>query len=282
MVPNKSCFISYKSVSGLSICIGNNSYVPVLGCGTAIFALNGKQILAISYTFRVWLLIFTVYAPTSPSGAVVSSAQGSWASLSISLPLSPPLIWPWTATFCLILLAILLHCKQSTMFNLDALQPHTHLKSLRLYLPPLLPGLSSGNWTQWQPSISSNVCAAHPIFLWASKQTWHWLPVHAPQKFNQCRPLFDFIYSTTTPLIINSTSLGSQYWTYFRPYPQTCDPTNSQLVFFLPCPCRTLPSLLTILALPSLQFGREILQMHPTQRPIGLQRRLSHPGLLEV
>jgi hypothetical protein len=46
MVPNKSCFISYKSVSSLSVCMGNNSYVPVLGCSTAIFALNGKQILA--------------------------------------------------------------------------------------------------------------------------------------------------------------------------------------------------------------------------------------------
>jgi hypothetical protein len=45
MVPDKSCFISYKLVSGLSVCMGNNSYIPVLGSGTTIFALNGKQIL---------------------------------------------------------------------------------------------------------------------------------------------------------------------------------------------------------------------------------------------
>jgi hypothetical protein len=45
MVPNKSCFISYKVVSGLSVWMGTNSYVPVLGCGTTIFALNGKRIL---------------------------------------------------------------------------------------------------------------------------------------------------------------------------------------------------------------------------------------------
>jgi hypothetical protein len=45
MVPNKSCFISYKSVSSLSVCMGNNSYVPVLGRGTSIFTVNGKQIL---------------------------------------------------------------------------------------------------------------------------------------------------------------------------------------------------------------------------------------------
>ena len=45
MVPDKSCFISYKSVAGLSVRMGNNSFVPVLGRGTAIFALNGKRIL---------------------------------------------------------------------------------------------------------------------------------------------------------------------------------------------------------------------------------------------
>jgi hypothetical protein len=45
MVPDKLCFISYKLISGLSVRMGNNSYVPVLGCGTAIFALNGKHIL---------------------------------------------------------------------------------------------------------------------------------------------------------------------------------------------------------------------------------------------
>jgi hypothetical protein len=45
MVPDKSCFISYKSVSGLSVRMGNNSYVPVLGRGTAIFALSGKCLL---------------------------------------------------------------------------------------------------------------------------------------------------------------------------------------------------------------------------------------------
>jgi hypothetical protein len=45
MVPDKSCFISYKLISGLSVRMGNNSYIPVLSRGTAIFALNGKRIL---------------------------------------------------------------------------------------------------------------------------------------------------------------------------------------------------------------------------------------------
>ncbi len=45
MVPDKSCFISYTSISGLSVQMGNNSYVPVLGRCPAIFALNSKCIL---------------------------------------------------------------------------------------------------------------------------------------------------------------------------------------------------------------------------------------------
>ncbi len=40
MLADKCCFISYKSISNLSICMGNNAYIPVLGCGTAIFSLN--------------------------------------------------------------------------------------------------------------------------------------------------------------------------------------------------------------------------------------------------
>jgi hypothetical protein len=45
MLLGKYSFISYKIVSGLQVRMGNNSYIPVLGCGTAIFALNGKCIL---------------------------------------------------------------------------------------------------------------------------------------------------------------------------------------------------------------------------------------------
>jgi hypothetical protein len=45
LVSDKSSFISYKTISGLNVCMGNNSYIPVLGCGTAIFSLNGKCVL---------------------------------------------------------------------------------------------------------------------------------------------------------------------------------------------------------------------------------------------
>ena len=45
MIPDKSSFISYHSVSGLNVRMGNNSYIPVLGQGTTIFGLNGKRVL---------------------------------------------------------------------------------------------------------------------------------------------------------------------------------------------------------------------------------------------
>ena len=45
MLPDRSCFISYKSVVSLLVRMGNNSFVPVLGRGSANFALNGKCIL---------------------------------------------------------------------------------------------------------------------------------------------------------------------------------------------------------------------------------------------
>jgi hypothetical protein len=45
MTPHKSAFISYKTIENLQVRMGNNSYVPVLGRGTAIFSLNGQRIL---------------------------------------------------------------------------------------------------------------------------------------------------------------------------------------------------------------------------------------------
>jgi hypothetical protein len=45
MQPDKTCFISYKSILNLVVCMGNNSFIPVLDRGMAIFSLNGKHIL---------------------------------------------------------------------------------------------------------------------------------------------------------------------------------------------------------------------------------------------
>jgi hypothetical protein len=45
MTPDKSAFISYKAISNLQFRMGNNSFVPVSGRGTAIFSLNGQCVL---------------------------------------------------------------------------------------------------------------------------------------------------------------------------------------------------------------------------------------------
>ena len=45
MLPEKGAFISYKSVSNLQVHMGNNSFLPVLGCGIAVISLNDQCVL---------------------------------------------------------------------------------------------------------------------------------------------------------------------------------------------------------------------------------------------
>jgi hypothetical protein len=45
MLLDASAFISYKKVTNLSVRMGNNSFLPVLGWGTAVFSLNVKRVL---------------------------------------------------------------------------------------------------------------------------------------------------------------------------------------------------------------------------------------------
>ncbi len=45
MFPNKEAFISYKSIQNLQVRMGNNSFLPVIGRGTAILSLNDQQVL---------------------------------------------------------------------------------------------------------------------------------------------------------------------------------------------------------------------------------------------
>jgi hypothetical protein len=45
MFPDKSAFISYKLVTNLQVQMLNNSFLPVLGRGSAVISLNGQQIL---------------------------------------------------------------------------------------------------------------------------------------------------------------------------------------------------------------------------------------------
>jgi hypothetical protein len=45
MLPDKSAFISYHTITGRRVRMGNNSFAPIAGHGTAIVSLNGKKIL---------------------------------------------------------------------------------------------------------------------------------------------------------------------------------------------------------------------------------------------
>ncbi len=45
MFPDKVAFISYKTMTNLQVRMGNNSFLPVLGCGSAVISLNGQKIL---------------------------------------------------------------------------------------------------------------------------------------------------------------------------------------------------------------------------------------------
>jgi hypothetical protein len=45
MLPKKAAFISYKLVANLQVPMGNNSFLPVLGCGTTVISLNSQHVL---------------------------------------------------------------------------------------------------------------------------------------------------------------------------------------------------------------------------------------------
>jgi hypothetical protein len=45
MLPNKLAFISYHPAANCRVRMGNKSFAPILGTGSAIIAVNGKQIL---------------------------------------------------------------------------------------------------------------------------------------------------------------------------------------------------------------------------------------------
>ncbi len=61
IVPDRSAFISYKSVHNLRVRMGNDSYVPVLGQGTVIISLNG-QCLLICHVLHVPALCILLYS----------------------------------------------------------------------------------------------------------------------------------------------------------------------------------------------------------------------------
>ncbi len=45
MLPDKLAFISYHPAANRRVRMGNNSFAPILGLGSAVVAINWKQIL---------------------------------------------------------------------------------------------------------------------------------------------------------------------------------------------------------------------------------------------
>ena len=64
MVPDCGAFISYKSVHGFHVCMGNNSFAPVLGHGTAIISLNGQRLLIrnVLHVPGLWIPLYSLRA----------------------------------------------------------------------------------------------------------------------------------------------------------------------------------------------------------------------------
>ena len=61
MLPEKTAFILYKAISNHQVCMGNNSFIPVLGRGTAIFSLDGQYVF-IQTVLRVPGLVLPLYS----------------------------------------------------------------------------------------------------------------------------------------------------------------------------------------------------------------------------
>ncbi len=61
MVPDCLAFISYKAIGNLRVCMGNNTFAPVLGWGTAIILLNVQRILT-RHVLHVLVLRVLLYS----------------------------------------------------------------------------------------------------------------------------------------------------------------------------------------------------------------------------
>jgi hypothetical protein len=70
MVPDRGTFISYKSVHGLRVRMGNNSFAPVLGRGMAIISLNGQRLLIchVLHVPGLWVPLNSLHAHLCQSG----------------------------------------------------------------------------------------------------------------------------------------------------------------------------------------------------------------------
>ncbi len=70
MVPDCGTFISYKSVHGLWVRMGNDLFASVLGRGMAIISLNGQRLLIchVLHVPELWVPLYSLRAHLCQSG----------------------------------------------------------------------------------------------------------------------------------------------------------------------------------------------------------------------
>ncbi len=140
MLPDCAAFISYKSVHNLCVWMGNNSYAPVLGQGTAIISLNGKCLL-------IWnvLHLLALQVPLYSLRAHICNCRcGFLGSFDTGMQVY---FWEWflawthkpTVTYPMYLLVSWPCCLPFIMSNHDALLLSTQSRVLPFGLAWALP-----------------------------------------------------------------------------------------------------------------------------------------------
>jgi hypothetical protein len=171
MLPNKSAFISYHTVTGQRVRMGNNSFATIAGYGATIISLNRKRFsfvtVFMSLTFGTH---YTVYAPTNARedvASLVCLVLGCMCSFQ-------HLYWKWipprTVT-CNMYPSDGVHASQTwIMSNLSRLQKHWLIQMRRRpnWLLPLPQSNLTMTWTTNLPLhlIGLNAPPHLSILLW--------------------------------------------------------------------------------------------------------------------
>ena len=135
MIPDKSAFISYRSVSGCRVRLGNNSFAPIFGSGSAVIAINGKRTL-IRECLHVPALhnpLYSLCAHQHQHGCGFIEIQG----LGIYVFFPSFIVEADTATDCHLLYAPIGHtAKMSSVDYFQPIQAQNSVSATASTLPP--------------------------------------------------------------------------------------------------------------------------------------------------
>jgi hypothetical protein len=139
MLPDKSAFISYRPVTGRRVQMGNNSFAPILGSGSAVIVINGKRIL-IRNCLHVPALcnpLYSLHAHQCQHGCGFIGMQG----LGMFVFFPSFIVKVDTSTDCHLSYAAV--GRASTMSSLDYVQPipSPHTGSATVSVHPTAPTL---------------------------------------------------------------------------------------------------------------------------------------------